>query len=248
MRYKDFFKITILFLSISLFSQSVDDLYLMSEQFPPYNFEKDGRLQGISIDLMALCLDKLNSHLTREDIRILPWARSYKLLQERESTVLFAMTRTAQRENLFKWVGPISSSKNVLLARKDSQITIDSPEDIHRYRIGAVRDDAGEQLVHDQFGLERGEVELTSKANSSLQQLKSGRIDLFAYDENVARWVMKEEGLDPDEYETVYIMSEGFHYFGFNKETPDELIEQFQRVLDELRKEGTVDLIQKRYQ
>lgn len=222
-------------------------MYLMSEEFPPYNFEKNGRLQGISIDLMALCLDMLGSRQTRQDIRMLPWARSYKLLLEEKNTVLFAITRTEQREGLFKWVGPISSSRNVLLARKDSQISLTSPDDIRKYRTGAIRDDAGEQLLKNQFGLDRDEIELTSSALSSLRQLKTGRIDLFAYDENVSRWILSQEGFNPEEFESIYTLSEGFHYFGFNIETDDELINRFQRALEELKAEGIYDIILKRY-
>ncbi|MBB6480959.1 substrate-binding periplasmic protein [Spirochaeta isovalerica] len=220
----------------------------MSEEFPPYNFELNGRLQGISIDLMVLCLDKLGSRQTRQDIRILPWARSYKMLLEEEKTVLFAITRTPQRENLFKWVGPISSSKNVLFARKNSLISLSSPDDIKKYRTGAIRDDAGEQLLQDLFGLDREGIELTSSALSSLLQLKTGRIDLFAYDENVLHWIMTQEGLNPEDFESVYVLSEGFHYFGFHRDTDDELIEQFQKALDDLKDEGLYDIVLKRYQ
>lgn len=253
--YKYKTKLSILFIILltvtaidRIFAQNVDDLYLMSEEFPPYNFELNGRLQGISIDLMVLCLDKLGSRQTRQDIRILPWARSYKMLLEEEKTVLFAITRTPQRENLFKWVGPISSSKNVLFARKNSLISLSSPDDIKKYRTGAIRDDAGEQLLQDLFGLDREGIELTSSALSSLLQLKTGRIDLFAYDENVLHWIMTQEGLNPEDFESVYVLSEGFHYFGFHRDTDDELIEQFQKALDDLKDEGLYDIVLKRYQ
>lgn len=220
----------------------------MSEQFPPYNFEKDGRLQGISIDLMTLCLDKLGSRQTRRDIRILPWARSYKQLLEEENTVLFAMTRTEQRENLFKWAGPISSSRNVLLAKKAADIKIISPDDLKKYKVGTIRDDAGEQLVVEHFGFTEENLELTSSARSSVLQLAAGRIDIFAYDENVARWIMNQEGIDSSQYESVYVLSEGFHYFGFNIRTADSLVRQFQQAIDELKAEGIYDIILARYQ
>ena len=45
----------------AVLGQSVDDLTIMTENYPPYNFEKDGRLQGISVDLMVLMLEKVGS-------------------------------------------------------------------------------------------------------------------------------------------------------------------------------------------
>ena len=56
----------------TVFSQPIDDLILMTEEFPPYNFEADGYLQGTSIDLMCLILKKAGSTLSRDDIRLLP--------------------------------------------------------------------------------------------------------------------------------------------------------------------------------
>ena len=65
-------------------AQTIDDIILMSEQFPPYNFEQDGKLQGIAIDVVARILEQLHSKQRREDIQILPWSRSYQLLQKRK--------------------------------------------------------------------------------------------------------------------------------------------------------------------
>lgn len=50
--------------------------------------------------------------------------------------VLFSTTRTEHREDLFKWVGPISDIKAVVLARVDSGIVIKEPIDMAKYRIG----------------------------------------------------------------------------------------------------------------
>jgi len=109
----------------------------MSEQFPPFNFEENGQLKGTSVDLIALILERLNSKQNRNDIEILPWGRSYQKLLKEMNTVLFVVTRTKTRENLFKWVGPISDAKDVFLARKDKRITIKTIDDA-KNTIGAV--------------------------------------------------------------------------------------------------------------
>lgn len=219
-------------------AQNIDDLVLMSEEFPPYNFSRDGKLQGTSIDLMVLCLEKLHSKLGRKDIKILPWARSYHSLLTEKNTVLFAMTRTPQREHLFKWVGPISDSLNVLIAKKTSNIRIRDSKNIVQYKIGVVRDDAGEQLVVEKLGIAKDHLDIASEARFNILKLDAGRIDLFAYDENVAKWVIKQEGLNPSDFETVKVIGKGYHYFGFNRDTPDAVIRQFQNALDEIKKEG----------
>ncbi len=90
---------------------SVDDIIFMTEQYPPYNLEEDNKLQGIAVDTLALMLQRAGSKQTREDIEMLPWARGYKRVLSEPNTCLFSTTRTEERENLFKWVGPIAPTQ-----------------------------------------------------------------------------------------------------------------------------------------
>lgn len=236
----------LLFLSPSQ-AQTIDDLILMSEQFPPYNFEENGELKGTSIDLMALILKKMNARKTIDDIRMMPWARAYTDLQKRKNTVLFVVTKTDDRENLFKWVGPISQARNVLIAKKDRKVTLQTSADIRKFRICAVRNDAGEQLVMNKTGLKKEEIQGVSFAFLCIRMLQLDRIDLFAYDEHVAKWVIRKEGLEPDRFETAYVLEQGLHYFAFHRETPDHLIHSIQKALDEIKKEGAYDKILNTY-
>ena len=57
------------------------------------------------------------------------------------NTVLFTTARSPEREQLFKWAGPIVSGRFVLLAKVDKNINITAPEDLKKYRIGAIKDD-----------------------------------------------------------------------------------------------------------
>ncbi len=228
-------------------AQTMDDLILMTEEFPPYNFREKGKLQGTSVDLIELILQKMNSKLRREDIQVLPWARAYKHILEKENTVLFVMTKTREREKLFKWVGPISTARNVLIAKKKAGIKIDSIQAAKKYRISAVRNDAGAQLVVSQTGLRMEDLEINANAIQSIQMLNAGRTDLFAYDENVAFWLIHTYGLSQENFETVFVIEEGRHYFAFHRNTPDELVEKIQKVLDELKAQGEYDQILKKY-
>jgi polar amino acid transport system substrate-binding protein len=41
-----------------------------------------------------------------DNIKVVPWAREYLMLQTQANIALFSTTRIAERESLFKWVGP----------------------------------------------------------------------------------------------------------------------------------------------
>lgn len=223
-----------------VFAQSVDDIVFMTENYPPFNFEKDGRLQGIAADLMVLILKKLDSKQTREDIRLLPWARGYRLTLNQKNTCLFATTRTAEREKLFKWVGPITTTSIGLLARKERKVKIQSLADIKDYHVGVVRSDIGEQLlVNAGIPLQNlDRVGGTDATLTSITKLNKGRIDVWSYETNVAIWEIKAKGFKVEEYETVYVLKEGELYFAFNKDTPDLVIEKLQAALDSVVADG----------
>lgn len=55
---------------------------------------------------------------------------------------VFVTARLPEREELFKWVGPIGPDDWVLLARGDSPINLTSLDQARQYNIGAYKGDA----------------------------------------------------------------------------------------------------------
>ncbi len=235
-------------LPITLTAQSADDIKFATEIYPPFNFEQDGQLQGISVDLLVAMLAKINSSQTRADIQLWPWARGYQAALHNADACIFACTRTAEREDKFKWVGPIAPTTVALTARKDSNIKIDSLNDVKQYKVGVVIDDVGQQLLKD-AGLKQSLQPLGGKNAiiKSIQKLDIKRIDLLAYEENVVKWEVKNNNLNPADYETVYVLKEGELYYAFNKDADSALIAQLQKALDEIKASGQYQQIVDKY-
>lgn len=227
-------------------AQTVDDLTIMTESYPPLNFSRNGQLQGVSVDLMDDLLKKVNSKLSRRDIELVPWARGYLNLRTQKNTCLFSMTRTRERENLFKWVGPICTSRIVLIAPKASRISVKSVDDLKKFRIGVVRDDVGELLLVEK-GIKREELSIVASPERNADKLKAGRIDLWACGDMVARWIMKEKGLNPQDYETVFVLTDSEQFYAFHIDTSDQVIRKFQSALNELKQQGRIKRLLERY-
>ena len=110
-----------------------------------------------------------------------------------------------------------------------------SKTDLNKYKIGAIRDDVGEQLLIE-AGVGKNNIEPVSEALSNIKKLNKNRIDAWAYGEPVANWFIKKNGYNVDDYETVYILKEADLYYAFHKDTPVSLIDKFQNALDQLKK------------
>ncbi len=249
-----------------LFSQSIDNMEIMTEEYPPFNFLKikkafikDNQLNnktiskkekvGIALDLMVSMLEKSNSKLGRSDIVFVPWARGYRTVMVKRNTCLFSTARTEQRERLFKWVGPIASVEYGLIGKKSRTIIIRNLNDIQKYRIGTVIDDGAEQTVL-KAGVRLKDLDRMPGTNvimRSIIKLKLNRIDLFAYEVNGTKWKMKAMQVSFDDYEVVYILKRTEIYYAFNLNTPTSIIKVLQSALDELKKDGTYQKIENRY-
>lgn len=241
--------VAVVLASTPVSAMSIDDLVFITEEYPPFNFERDGRRQGIAVDVLEEMLAQAGSRKTRADIKVWPWARGYETALKEKNTVLFSTTRTEAREPLFKWVGPIMPSRIVLVAKKNRDIRIKSVDDLKQsaYRIGVVREDIGGQLLAD-MGVNK---ERTVPANSGVsvaKMLQADRVDIWAYGAPVIMWNLKELGYPASAYEEVFTLTESQHYYyAVNKDTDDRLIEKLQSALEQVKAKGRFNAIIARY-
>lgn len=224
----------VLLLGSPLALKADEPLSFITEAYPPYNFSDDNILRGIAVDLLVIASQDTAQPVQRGQIRLMPWARGYRTVLSTPNTVLFATTRTTERERLFKWAGPIAATRVVLLARKVDKIRIQSSADLQRYRIGVIHEDIGEQSLLA-LGVAKQQLQISANADALSRQLHAGRIDLWAYEENVARWFLRNANLDQDDFESVYLLQQGELWYAFNPQVSDEKIQQLQKALDKLR-------------
>lgn len=220
-------------------SASLGGLTFITEEYPPYNYRRGERLEGISIEILERIFDEADTPLSRDDVLFYPWVRGYDTVLTEPGTVLFSTTRTDQREALFQWVGPIATDRVTLIARRDSGIRLDSLEDLMsgNYRIAVIREDIGAQRLTE-AGLSPEQLHLAMSNVSALKMLERGRVDLWAYGEDVAFWLMQEHGLSTADFMSVMTISESDLYYALHRDTDPDLVERMQTALDALRQRG----------
>ena len=226
----------ILTLSRTVIATSLEDIEIMTEEYPPYNYlGSDGEITGIAVDVLKAAYQQAGIKLDTNNIQMTPWPRAYRLLKLSDKHLLFSMTRTPSREKLFKWVGPITKTKISLIAKKSNNIKISTPQDLKKYVIGGILDDIGVLLVRDLIGF-NANILTTAYAKSLARMLDLNRIDLWAYEENTAKHFFKLNNLNPEDYESIYVLSEADLYFAFGKNTEVKIIERLQKALDQVKK------------
>ena len=158
--------------------------------------------------------------LNRSIILLLPWTEGYQRTLSENNTVLFTTARLPEREQLFKWVGPAASGRDVLLAKRDKNVTIADPQDLKKYKIGAIKDDVVvERLLNS--GLMREDLILENASAPIIEKLEDGSIDAWAYNDLAGIVLIPEAGANVSNYEIAYVLAQNDAYFAFNKEDSD---------------------------
>jgi len=209
-------------------------LNYLTEEWAPFNYQEGENPAGISVEILEAIFRNMGVNRTRTDVRIVPLADGFRQAQGNTSTVLFSIVRTPEREPLYKWAGPFTKSSFVLFAPRGRNITIVSPDDLNRYRIGAVQSSIENDLLIS-HGVNASHLVTRLLPEELLLLLKEGQIDMWATGDLTGRYEIKKSEVNPDVYEIVYILSENDFYYIFSKDVPDTLVSAFRQALGMVR-------------
>src|SRR5512136_411438 len=93
---------------------SGETITIVTEEFPPYNYQDNGKLIGVSTEVVEAVLKQL-PEITVE-FKVYPWARAYKNALENPNTLIYSLGFNEKRRDLFKWVGVIAPAEFYLFA------------------------------------------------------------------------------------------------------------------------------------
>lgn len=218
------------------------ELTILTENLPPLNYVDNGALVGPSVEIVQEIQRRVRSD---EPIQVYPWARAYKMALEDENVILFGMTYTKVREDKFKWVGPLATKRDILVAKKGSGIKIKDLEDAKKVkRIGTLRDDTRGRLLQ-RHGFTN--LEPVSDEQLNAKKLALGRIELWAYKIPGLRTVCDLAEVDYTAFEEVYHLREIDLMIAFSKKTSDSIVQKWRNAFNEMSADGTIKQIQKKW-
>jgi len=245
----------LIFLILFLFSASSQaahgqhaPLTLVTEHRPPFQFLKDGEITGFSTQLIKAML-KHTPYQTK--IFLYPWSRSYNLALKKENTCVFAIARTPERENNFKWTKKYFSTSNVFIGLKSStDIEIYNLDDAKKYRIAVVRDDVTHQLLLEHGFIENKNMFIVNNPSSMLKLLQSRRlIDLVLTDEISLKYRVKYHDLDPTSFSSFYKLQEYAldFYLACSLNTEQVIVDDIMKGFEKIKQTGEYTKIMKQW-
>jgi polar amino acid transport system substrate-binding protein len=122
---------------LPLFAKA-NEIRVVTEHLPPYQVAENGEvLSGTSFLIMEEVLKRAKIQVTTE---VMPWVRAYRLVLNEPNTIIYSITKSAERESLFKWVGQLHHLEYSFFSTKSNvDINIETNSDALNYTVVSVR-------------------------------------------------------------------------------------------------------------
>lgn len=214
-------------------------LYIAGEHSPPACMRVGNEIVGRETDKVREILARAGVPYT---IDVLPWKRAYMMVQIRNDMCVYSMSRTPEREKLFKWVGPTDEAAWVFYGRADHVLPLNTLEDARSLRIGTYSGDA-----RDDYLRERGfHVESVQNDLSNPQKLLLNRIDLWAVSVRADAAGLPSYGWSPHVV-PLLTFNHVKVYLACSRSVPDATIGRMNAALAAMRHDGTFAKLERKY-
>jgi polar amino acid transport system substrate-binding protein len=217
-------------------------LTMLTEEYPPVTFMKDGKVTGFVTDVVREIIARQG---IPDNIRLTSWDEAYNTALNKPDVVLFSTERTEKREKLFQWVGPVGKNSAIFYAKKGSGIRINSLEDARKIAAIATTTD----WFTEQFLKSKGFTNLVSSPLpvTNVKQLMNGEVQISIFTDITIPEIVKNAGYGMADLEPVFTVSNTYFYIAVSPGTPVEVVKKWQSVLDGLKADGTFEKIYRRY-
>ncbi|OKH89621.1 ABC transporter substrate-binding protein [Thalassospira sp. TSL5-1] len=215
---------------------------IYTENLPPFNYLTEDGFTGIGAEVVS-AMARLVGHNGK--FEMMPWKRVLSILDRDPYTAAFSMVRIPEREHEFKWVGPITHSETAFYQLADSPLHIQSMEDARN--VPAIGVNAGSASERALRALGFKNVMPLYAPNTGLKMLLSGRISLWETVDLVVTSQSRQLGVSPSEVKAALPLGKYDFYLAFSAKTPETVVLPWRQALNELRRNGVFDQIQRRY-
>lgn len=217
-------------------------LQLFTEEYRPLSYFDDGKLTGMAVEVVEQLIQRTGASAS---IQVVPWTRGYHQVQREANTGLFSIVRTARRESLFQWVGPIALGHTSFYARRGAGLNVRSLKDVERFSTVAVP----KQWYSYEYLSDKGLKNLYAVPTPQhmTKMFKHGRIELLVASSLALDDMLAEQGMSARDVELQFTLMGTNSYIAFSKNTDPALVQRWQQALDQLTRDGGLLRIHRRW-
>lgn len=208
--------------------------------YKPFNYKQDSKLTGFDTDLVEEIAQKNGIEIVWVETNfdgLIPALKAGKI-----DMIASAMSATDERRQSVDFTKPYYMSKNLYIKLKNNE-TLQTKTDLEGKKIGV---QLGTLQENTAKAIKDVQVQSNKDLNIAVLALKNNKIDAIVADQDTAKGFLAE---NPDlvSFYQETDGGEGFS-FAFNKDKQKEVIEIFNKGIDEAKANGFYDSLVKKYE
>jgi len=218
---------------------------LLTEDAYPFQYLENKQLTGMAVEVVSEIFKRAG--VARKD-EMLSWKDAYDRAQMYPNTCIYSTARTANRERLFKWIGPIVENKWAAFAKKGFKGTLAKPDDFKQYRVGVLQGDVKERYLKD-LAVTFRVAEADDAANPpklSLNRSEPDKIDLWVTGYYSGAHVAAKTGVK--DIVPIWVFESSENYLACQQGLPQATADKLQKALDAMKRDGSHARIVARYE
>jgi len=229
-------------------SLSARTLNLVTLEYPPYEYTQNGEIKGMAVDIVKVIFKEMNQPIT---IEVLPWARAIKYIKDGQRDAIFTAFKNPKRETFADYSSSTLMAQVVsLFVKKGSKIKYEGNlNELSTYSIGVVRKVSYGKLLDEAITnnvFKR--VDSVNDGTQNFKRLLKGRIDMVASNKYGGLHILKQLKQSDEVKELPKQLQAVASYIAFSKkQNLTDIRDEFDVILNRLKKDGTYSKILKSY-
>ncbi len=231
----------VFFLSLTPVISRAETIKLLIQEYAPYTHTdlKTGEIQGVLTEKIQEILKRAGDNYNISSTSL---ARGLNSTLNDDNTCLFGFRRTPDRENSYKWVGPLVTDNWVLYGRKTDTRVLKNFEDAKPYSIGSYKNAAtGIQLSEQGY-----KIEFSNQDEDNPRLLVNNRLNYWVVSESHGMVLAQQQGFGNDIVRVVKYKSIELNML-CNSRMDKQRIDLYNKLNKELDNDGTMEKIMHKY-
>lgn len=218
---------------------------IVTEEWAPYNYSVEGRLKGISTDIVQGIMAQTGDHFP---ILVLPSLRTAVALDRGPRIIMYSLFRTPAREHKYKWIGPILEESVYPYKLRGLQPAIRSIEDLKSLSHITCRHGGTVPARLKSLGFDN----LDMSATESIQLYKmllSGHAEVIIGDTDLGvHYYIDQLNVPHERLEKIPIeVFRSSLYIAFSADADDATVNAWRLALKRMKDSGQLDRIRATY-
>lgn len=181
-------------------------LQVVTELSPPAQTLTDNKVTGTVTERVREIIARAG---LEGEFHIYPWARAFNLASKQPNTLIYAMARTPEREQHFKWIGKVGEYRlGLMRLTSNNEAAVDSLAAAKNFVTAVQREDVAVDLLLKK-GFEEGKsLLITPDINASWELLLKGKVDFIIEDPDAMQGMLAEFGLEESHVTMAWMIPE----------------------------------------